>query len=579
MSGKVQFFDAIALSAVVAELQPLVDGRVDKVGQPSYHELYLTIRANGRNVKLYFNLRDAWARLHLTNAALGNVPTPTAFTMLLRKYMEGARLLRVEQVGLERAVRLVVAGRDELGDPYERVLVAELIGKYSNMFLLDRDGQIMGALRSVTEEMCQARQLGTGLPYAEPPVAANKVPFDAATDADVMAAIAEEGKLVDRLSARFSGISRVALAQLLAAAGLGVHAPTDEIEDLDRLLATLSRARESLKARRFHPRRERGPLWEYNVWWLEDGAPPETPGVSALLDGYYGGLEAEAKLAERRRQLRVQAAERLRKQRDRLSEWERSLAKSEGAERERELGDLLTSHMYMLAPGMREAAVTDYFHPDAPTITLNLDPQLTPSENVQRHFRRYQKLRNSKLALDGLLAEGRIELAYLEAIATAIEQATEPRDLDEVAEELDPSARPQPRRGAAPEPPPQPLRFVSSDGLEMLVGKNNKQNEYLTFKLARPNDVWLHTQNIPGSHVVVRADGPVPEATLHEAAQLAAYYSQARDSSQVPVVYALKRHVKKPKGGKLGMAIFEQEKTLFVNPGVEFEAPQLERSR
>ena len=204
-------------------------------------------------------------------------------------------------------------------------------------------------------------------------------------------------------------------------------------------------------------------------------------------------------------------------------------------------------------------------------MTITLDPRLTPSENVQRFLKRYQKARNSIKAVTDLLETGRAEAAYLGQVDTSIDQAAEERDLAEIAVELaQASGRPveqaPPRRGQPPEPPPQPLRLTSSDGLPILVGKNNRQNEFVTFKEARAGDLWLHTQIIPGSHVVVRAEGEVPERTLHEAATLAAWFSQARESSRVPVVYTLKRHVRKPRGAKPGMVLYEQEKTLFVTP-------------
>lgn len=578
MAPKVQFFDSVALAAVIAELNTLGECRIDKVGQPSSYELYLQLRAGGRNLKLYLNVRDQWARMHLTDRALANVPVPTAFTMLLRKHLEGSRLLRVEQPGLERVARLVIAGRDELGDPFERILVVELIGKYANMFLIasaagaieSRQEQVMGCLRIVTEEMSQVRQLAPGLPYAGPPVMAGKVPFPEATKADFLAALGQDGKVVDRLSGRIGGLSKVALTQLVVGAGLAADARTEELEGLDRLLSTLAIAQKRLKEGLFHPRRESGPGWDYNVWWLGAGAPPEGPGASALMDTYYGRLEARFILDDRRRVLRNEVNELLRKQRDRLGAWEQTLEKAEGADRHREMGDLITANMWQIQPGMSHVEVTDFYHEEQPTVTLVLDPLLTPSENAQRYFRRYQKARDGRQAVEGLLTTGREELAYLEAVATAIEQATELKDLAEIEEELNElnGKRSKPAKGVRrgqQEPPPKPLVFTSSDGVPILVGKNNKQNEYLTFKVARNHDVWLHTQNIPGSHVVVQAEGDVPEATLHEAAMLAAYFSQARDSNQVPVIYTRKKFVKKPRGAKPGMVIYEQEKTLFVN--------------
>ncbi|HEY9723395.1 MAG TPA: NFACT RNA binding domain-containing protein [Oscillatoriaceae cyanobacterium] len=569
--AKVQHFDSIALAAVVHELSDLREARIDKVGQPSGHELYLNLRAGGQNRRLYINLRDQWARMHLTTATLPNLPVPYAFTMQLRKYLEGSRLLRVEQPGLERVVHLVVAGRDELGDPFERVLVVELIGKYSNLFLLDNREQVLGCLRPVTEAMCEVRQLGPGLPYAPPPVAEGKVPFLEADATTFCAALEGGGHVTDRLNERIAGLSKVALGQLLASLGLSPRVAVDELEALEPLLARLALAQSDLRAGRFSPRMEAGAAWSYNLWALDR---PVAGGASALLDRYYSSLEARFILDERRRVLRVALGELLRKQRGRVKEWEQSREKAESAERYRELGDLITSHMYAIAPGATAVEVTDFYSPEQPTLTLTLDPQLTASENAQRYFRKYQKARNSREALDRLLEGAREELAYLEQVAIAVEQATETADLQEVAEEIATLTGQSAPKGRLETP--KPLQLTSSDGLVILVGKNNRQNDYVTFKMAHAGDLWLHTQNIPGSHVVIRADGEVPERTLHEAAALAAYYSQARQSSQVPVVVTRRKFVKKPRGAKPGMVVYEQEQTLYVNPGESLvEMPEL----
>ncbi|MDB5101374.1 MAG: fibronectin-binding protein [Cyanobacteria bacterium RYN_339] len=565
--NKMQFFDGSALAAVIAELNQLGECRIDKVGQASAGALYLNLRAGGRNHRLYLSVQEQWARLHLTRRNPPNVPVPSAFVMQLRKHLEGSRLLRVEQPGLERVARLVVAGRDELGDPFERILVAELIGKYANLFLVDaKDELVMGALRPITEEMCRVRQVMPGMPYDPPPV--NRVDFLDAEDADFLAAFAAGGKLADRLSGAVSGLSKVAAGQLVAAIGCAPGVAVDELDGLDPVLDVLRRARRNVQAGLFHPRLDPTTGWDYAVWWLGDGAPPEGS-ASALIDDYYGGREERHLLEERRRKLTSEAAEHVRKQRERLAGWEEMLTKSETADRHRELGDLLTSHMYLLSPGMAEVAVTDFYHPEQAALTIPLDPRLTPSENVQRHFRRYQKARNSRQVVEGLLVEGRAEQAYLDQVATAVAQAPTPADLDEIAEELGAIAGKAPtqrRRGQPPPPAPAPLRFTSSDGLAIWVGKNNKQNEHVTFKLARSHDLWLHAQNIPGSHVVVQAEGDVPERTLHEAAMLAAWYSQARESSQVPVVYTRRKHVRKPRGGRPGMVIYDHERTLYVHP-------------
>jgi predicted ribosome quality control (RQC) complex YloA/Tae2 family protein len=221
--------------------------------------------------------------------------------------------------------------------------------------------------------------------------------------------------------------------------------------------------------------------------------------------------------------------------------------------------------MHLLRPGLEALEVEDWFGEAGGRVTIPLDPRLTPSENIQRCFRRYQKARNGRRAATELLATGREEAAYMASVVSAVALAPELADLEEIAQELGLVKAPAPRRGQAA-PAPQPLRLVSSDGLPLLVGKNNRQNEFVTFQAAHAGDWWLHTQGIPGAHVVIRTSDEVPTRSLHEAATLAAWFSQARESSRVPVVYTRRRHVKKPRGARPGMVIYEQERTLFVTP-------------
>jgi predicted ribosome quality control (RQC) complex YloA/Tae2 family protein len=221
--------------------------------------------------------------------------------------------------------------------------------------------------------------------------------------------------------------------------------------------------------------------------------------------------------------------------------------------------------MHLLRPGLEALEVEDWFGEAGGRVTIPLDPRLTPSENIQRCFRRYQKARNGRRAATELLATGREEAAYTASVVSAVALAPELADLEEIAQELGLVKAPAPRRGQAA-PAPQPLRLVSSDGLPLLVGKNNRQNEFVTFQAAHAGDWWLHTQGIPGAHVVIRTSDEVPTRSLHEAATLAAWFSQARESSRVPVVYTRRRHVKKPRGARPGMVIYEQERTLFVTP-------------
>lgn len=560
---KLQHFDGLALAAVVAELHGLGEARIDKVGQASLHTFYLNMRAGRDNHRLLINLNGPFARLHLTTTTPVNLPVPMGFTMQLRKHLEGSRLLRVEQAGLERVVKLVIAGRDELGDPFERWLIVELIGKYANMFLVEsQTGGILGCLRPVSEAMCGVRQLAVGLPYDPPPVPGDKVSFLQATPDTFHQALTHPGTLLDALMATTSGLSRLSASQLLEELGWTTQHRCNDLADPEHWVLAMIRAQQSVMSGHFNPRCLPSPAGGYSVWGL--GQPTSVPSISRLLDRYYDAKETASVLRARREKLQQRVREKIKKQGERLTAWERMRQEGADADRWKERGDLLASHMHLVQAGSNSIRVLDYYAAEPCEIDIPLDAGLTPSENVQRLYRRYRKAKNGRVAAEELLRDGAADMTYLHSIENALELAQELTDLDEIAQELEPAVLPA-RRGSAPRTP-RPLRIVRSAGCTLLVGKNNRQNDHVTFKEAHAGDWWVHTRDHPGAHVIIRSDEPIGEAILHEAALLAAWFSPARHSAQVPVVYARKKHVKKIPGGRPGMVIYEQAKTLFVTP-------------
>lgn len=563
---KLQHFDGLTLAAVVAELRGLGEARIDKVGQASHHTFYLSLRAGRDNHRLLINLNGPFARLHLTQTAPANLPVPLGFTMQLRKHLEGSRLLRVEQADLERVVKLVVAGRDELGDPYERWLMVELIGKYANMFLVEsQTGNILGCLRPVSEEMCGVRQLAVGLPYDPPPVATDKVPFLHAKPETFRKALGHPGTLLDALMTVTSGLSRISASQLLEELGWNAQQPCESITEPEAWVQAMTRAQNSIVTGQFEPRRLAPPRGGFSVWGLTQ--PTKPPQTSHLLEGYYAAWETANTLRARREKLQQQVREKIRKQRERLKNWEKMREEGADADRWRKQGDLLASHLHRVEAGSPIIRVTDYYAAEPCNIDIPLDTGLTPSENVQRLYRRYRKAKKGHAAAEELLHSGQADLIYLQSIEIALEMAQELSDLEEIAQELAPtSLAPTTSRRLTTPRPLRPLRIRRGPDCLLLVGKNNRQNDHVTFKEAHAGDWWVHTRDHPGAHVIIRADGPVSETTLHEAAMLAAWFSPARHSAQVPVVYARKKHVKKVPGGRPGMVIYEQAKTLFVTP-------------
>lgn len=613
MAGAFQHGDGLGLRGVAAELRALGEPRIDKVGQVAPRAFYLNLRAGGANHRLLIDLRDKWARVHLTRRSFPNLAAPTSFAMLLRKHLEGSRLLRIEQPGLERVLVLVVAGRDELGDPYERRLVLELIGTYANAILLEGAEQtVVGAMRLVGEAMSRMRVVLPGRPYEAPPAFGKD--FLASEEEDWTAALLGQARALPSPQARpqrlltpldeeeapepkrrkkagaqglaallakgVAGLGRPVAAQLVADAGLDPEAPVEALEGFEGLFGVLREAQRALREERFVPSLQPGPGWAYRLLPPpgQEGASPRGE-LSAMLEAYYGRLQDEEFLGGTRQALRSEVEGLLGKQGDRLARWGQELAQAEASERERELGELLAAHLHGIQPGSAFAEVVDFYAEGAPTIRIPLDPKLPPAANVQRHFKRFAKAKVARKKLRELLAEGEAQRAYLEGLLLAIAQAERAEDLQGIQEELDqlqgrPPAPSGPRgKRKGPEPPPPIRRYRAPEGATVWVGANNRQNDHLTYKLARPRDTWLHAQALAGAHVLVQSEGgPPSEADLKAAAAVAAYHSEARQATQVPVVVVPRRHVRKPNGGHVGSAIYDHEQVRFAVPASPEEA-------
>ncbi|HEY9857101.1 MAG TPA: NFACT family protein [Stenomitos sp.] len=577
-----QIQDSLTVAAVVAELGHRLPGaRIEKIHLPTAHEMVWNLRGEGRSERLYFSIRGNFSRLHLTARRFENPAQPPMFCMLLRKHMEGSRILRVEQLELERVVQIVTSGRDELGDPTERALIAEITGKHANLILLDKPwGTIMGSLRTVTAEISRERLIMPGLPYDPPPIPRGKRDPRALQAEDLYEILGAGGTAEQALLKGVHSLSRAAIAQLLHAADLDPKVAADslEAEQVTRLLGVWEHAFGWAARGRFCPELKRGPGWDYQVMCFGD-APDAPAAVSPMLDTYYGEHELADRMGSQRASLMGLVRERLDKLTSRIESLEEAVQVGKEAETLRQWGELIQAYGYGLPAHADHLVAENYFEADLPKVSIPLDPQRSPMENAQRYFRKYQKAKTSLETSDRFLKEAREELGYWQGVATAIQLSETPAELAEIRSEVQPA--PTGKAPSKKEPTvSEPLRYRSSDGFEILVGKNNRQNDLVTMKLARPEDWWFHTQNIPGSHVVVKAAGELPDKTREEAAMLAAYYSQARESSKVPVIYTQRRHLKKPSGAKPGFVIYEREKTLFVTPDLAAisELPRTERS-
>lgn len=556
--------DAVCLTAVADELRGrLVGGRVDKIHMPARDDVLFSLRASGGNARLLISASNNMARAHITAAARENPAAPPMFCMLLRKHLSGARLADIEQPQMERTLLFHFDASDEIGVVARKTLAAELMGRHSNVILVGPDGRIVDCIKRVDAEMSERRQVLPGLFYHLPPGQDKRDPLatDEAEWARLLAAKPPEQPLDDWLMKLFSGLSPLVCREIAHRARTGGA--------LETVLAWRTMALE----RRFTPcllEDGDGPV-DFSYWPVTQYGGQytrrRTDGFSALLDAYYTGRDARARMkssAQATAKTLVTLRDRLRRKLAvQRTEWEAARDR----ERLREYGDILTAHLHLLAPGMREAALHDFYHGE--DVVIPLDPRLSPQQNAARYYKDYRRAKTAEETLVREMEKGRAEADYLDSVLDALDRAEIPAELREIMEELAQGGYIKRRREKNPrkEAPSPPLRFVSSSGVPILAGRNNRQNDFLTMKTAARGDLWLHTQKIPGSHVIVPLGGAEPDdVTLREAAVIAATLSQASASPKVPVDYTRAAHVKKPPGAKPGMVTYERFKTVLAAP-------------
>ncbi|MBQ1678174.1 MAG: NFACT family protein [Oscillospiraceae bacterium] len=569
--------DAIFLSALTAELNESLPGaRIDKVQQPERDSVLLQVRSQSAgNRKLLLSASSNHPRIHYTEAKYENPAQPPMFCMLLRKHLAGGRVVSLRQLPLERAVELCVESADELGELSEKRLILELMGRNSNLILTGPDGRIIDCLRRVDFEMSEKRQVLPGLYYREPP-AQGKLDFRTETVDSLYEALgaADRPQTLDRwLMDRYAGISPL-IARELAFLCTGRTDP--ELPETDRaaLAAALSRELRGLTAG-FSPTRlllngERKdfsfrPIRQYEGYMTQDGFPS----FSALLDDFYTGRALAERMRTRTQTLHKTLTNQLARVRRKLANQEQELEATHDRERLRRLGDIITANLYQIQRGQARLTAVDFYDPDMKQIEIPLNVTLSPQQNAAKYYKDYNKAKHAEKFLTEQIALGRTEEEYLSSVLDALSRAETERDISDIRAELTEGGylRQTDRKKQMKVPPSKPMEFRSSDGFQILVGRNNRQNDLLTGKLAYKNDLWLHVQKAHGSHVIIACAGAqVPDRTVTEAAELAAWFSQARQGHNVPVDLCPVRQVKKPAGAKPGMVVYENYRTVYVNP-------------
>ena len=569
--------DAVCLEAVLEELRPRLLGlRIDKVQQPARDQVILLLRGNQR---LLLNAGANAPRIQLTELTRDNPAEPPMFCMLLRKHLVGARVADIVQPGLERLVRLELDITDDFGQPGKRTLVLEAMGRRSNLILLDGEGRIIDCLRRVDAEMSASRQVLPGL-YYEPPASTGRLPVTEETEEgfrEKLAAANPERQLDAFLLDNYFGISPLIAREIAfrAAGETDRHIFELTREGEERFWSAFALVISTATEKQFTPfliEREGAPLdFSYlPITQYGDAAQASRwESFSAMLDGFYEARERQERVRQRGADLirtATTARDRLRRK---LAMQEKDYAATQDRDRLRICGDLITSNLYRMERGQSKLTCENFYDENCGEITIPLDPLLTPQQNAAKYYKRYTKAKTAERYLREQMDIARRDLEYLESVLEEISEAETEQDFLDIRCELREAGylRGQGKGKKEMKRPAKPREFRTTTGFRVLVGRNNRQNDKLTMKDADHRDLWFHTQKIHGAHVILCAEGrEVDDDTIVEAAKLAAYYSRARDSGNVPVDYTQVKNVKKPTGARPGMVIYNTCRTVNVTP-------------
>ena len=569
------------MNLVKRELEPLIGGRVDKIHQPSREELLVSLRTRDGAYRLLFNTGAGTARVHATRTDIENPKVPPMFCMLMRKQLSGGKLMGIRQDGLERILYFDFDSSNEMGDICRLTLAIEIMGRHSNLILINSDGRIIDSIKRVGQDMSQVRPVLPGMEYTLPPKEP-RLSLISDEASEIAAAVRGAGnmKLPKALMSVMEGISPVFAreAEFYAGRGRELTVPEMTADELDRLAFYLKKTAAELSEGSNRYTILRTPDGQFKDFCFTEIRQYENLMVTSqaasaceTLDRFYSERDRTARMKQKAQdlfRLLVNTSERISR---RTANQQLELKECADRDKLKKYGDLIMSNLYRLQKGDASADVEDFYEEGSPTVHIPLERRLTPTQNAQRYYKEYRKAVTAEKKLRELIKQGEEELAYIDSVFDALTRAAGETDIAELREELSEQGyvkRSKSKQKLMKNRPP--LKFISSDGYEIRVGRNNKQNDRLTCKDSEKLDIWLHTKDITGSHTVISCHGEQPpERTITEAAVIAAYHSKGRSSSQVPVDYTLIKNVKKPAGAKPGMVIFYSNKTLYVTPDEE----------
>ena len=571
-------FDGITIANIVHDLnQTILGGKINKIAQPENDELILTIKNNRTQYRLFLSASASLPLIYLTGNNKPGPLTAPNFCMLLRKHIGSGKIISITQPGMERVIRFEIEHLNEMGDLCTKYLIVEIMGKHSNIIFTNDNEQIIDSIKHVSAHMSSVREVLPGRPYFIPATQAKADPFELTADVLCEQILNKPAPTAKAIYTSVTGISPLIAEEICYRAGIDGGVPTDGLSSLEKLHLshTFLRIMEDIRQGMFEPNivykgKEPVEFASLKLTQYQDFSVTEFSSISELLETYYAEKNIVTKIRQKSVDLRKIVQTSLERNVKKYQLQQKQMKDTEKKDKYRIWGELINTYGYGLEPGIKFFEALNYYTNE--TVNIPLDPTLTPQENAKKYFDKYSKLKRTADALEKLLQETDSEIRHLESIATSLDIAVSEDDLIQIKEELTEYGyiRRKYTTGKKVKITSKPFHYVSSDGFHMYVGKNNYQNEELSFKFASGNDWWFHAKGQPGSHVIVKTNGEeLPDRTFEEAGRLAAYYSKGRQAPKVEIDYTLKKNLRKPTGGKPGFVVYYTNYSLLIEPDIK----------
>lgn len=570
-------FDGITIANIVTELnQTITGGKINKIAQPENDELIITIKNQRKQYRLFLSASASLPLIYLTETNKPSPLTAPNFCMLLRKHIGSGKIIAVEQPGMERIIRFTIEHLNELGDLCTKYLIVEIMGKHSNIIFCNEEDQIIDSIKHVSAHMSSVREVLPGRPYFIPETQSKLNPFTLTEELFREKIFPRPMNVAKAIYTSITGISPLMAEEVCYRAGIDGGIPTDGLNDTERvhLAHTFLRMVEDIRDGHFEPNiiyKGKEPV-EFACFPLsqyQDYRSVSYPSIFPVLETYYAEKNIVTKMRQKTVDLRKIVQNALERNVKKYQLQQKQLKDTEKKEKYRVWGELLNTYGYEVEPGAKSMEALNYYTNEM--VKIPLDETMTPQENAKKYFDKYSKLKRTKEALDTLLQETGDEIRHLESIAASLDIASSEEDLVQIKEEMMEYGYVKRKNtgGKKVRITSRPYHYISSDGYDIYVGKNNFQNDELSFKFASGNDWWFHAKGQPGSHVIVKSKNEeLPDRTFEEAGKLAAYYSKGRQAPKVEIDYTQKKNLRKPTGGKPGFVVYYTNYSLLIEPDI-----------